>query len=167
MESVRFFSRIKASHGCFLYLLCFFINNAQAQCHYSPIIGQAYYHENCGGNSMQNLTGVVIPVYGSYNGIQFTSPLTNTVVITSTKDEKFSDLEIYPNPTFDHINIKWPHTFDAEIFIYTQVGQLISTSYINANTVSIIDINHLLSGYYTIKAVTKNNQIFISKLIKQ
>ena len=74
---------------------------------------------------------------------------------------------MYPNPTIDHLNINWEYAHDAELFIYSQVGQLISKSYLDANTISTIDVHHLLPGYYIVKAVSSHNQIFISKLIKQ
>ncbi len=157
-------------YGRFFYVLVvIFIgyNTSVAQCLYSPVIAKKYFVGDCGDQYSQNLLGVQIPVYGNSGGLYFTSPLTNNMNTTGTKDIKFVELSMYPNPTFDYIHIKWGQPEDADLFIYTQIGQLISRSNLEANTISTIDVQHLLPGYYIIKAVTSSNQIFISKLIKQ
>jgi hypothetical protein len=148
-------------------LVCYGGLEVEAQCLYSPVIAQAYYHETCGDKSMQNLTGVPIPIYGNHGGLFFTSPLTSDVIISSLKEVQINHLQVYPNPAIDRVNIEWPFDEDADIFIYSQIGQLISKSQIKAQTISILDIQMLHAGYYTIKAITKSNQTFISKLIKQ
>ena len=88
-------------------------------------------------------------------------------VISSTNDGPTYQLNIYPNPAFDILQIEWPNDQAADIHIYSPLGQLISKSRIDAFSLSTIDIQHLLPGYYIVKAVTPQNQTFISKLIKQ
>jgi hypothetical protein len=151
---------------CFSSVLLFTQNNVTAQCFYSPVIAKEYFTGDCGEQYSQNLLSVQIPVYGNHNGLHFTSPLTNDMNFTATQDFTLA-LELYPNPTFGLINIKWGHAEDADVFIYSQLGQLISKSNIFAYSSSTIDVQNLLPGYYVIKAITTNNQTFISKLIKQ
>ena len=151
---------------CFSSVLLFTQNIVSAQCFYSPVIAKEYFTGDCGEQYSQNLLNVQIPVYGNHNGLYFTSPLTNDVNATSTQDFTF-ELELYPNPTFGLINIKWGHAEDADVFIYSRLGQLISQSNITAFSATTLDVQNLLPGYYIIKAVTASNQTFISKLIKQ
>ncbi len=147
-------------------ILLFSLNHVNAQCQYSAVIAQDYFRGECGVYHSQSLLQVHIPVYGTYGDFSFTSPLTNDVKITGTQDFN-AVIEVYPNPTLGYLNINWPLATDADIFIFSQIGNLISSSRVSANTVSTIDVQHLLPGYYIIKAVTLGNQTFISKLIKQ
>lgn len=151
---------------CFSSVFLFAQNKITAQCFYSPVIAKEYFTGDCGEQYSQNLLNVQISVYGNHNGLHFTSPLTNDVNATATQDFTF-ELELYPNPTFGLINIKWGQAEDADVFIYSQLGQLISKSNIIAYSASALDVQNLLPGYYIIKAVTASNQTFISKLIKQ
>jgi Secretion system C-terminal sorting domain len=139
----------------------------KAQCIYSPVIAKAYFQHNCDDKSLQNLVGADIPIYGNIGSLYFTSPLTDHVIISNTEDKSINHLRIYPNPAFDFVSIEWPHLDIAYIFFYSQIGQLISNTSIEAYSISMIDIQHLKPGYYIVKAITSTKQIFISKLIKQ
>ncbi len=138
-----------------------------AQCVYSPVIATNYFTGICGTQHTQNMIGVQVPIYGNNGTLFFTSPLTDRVVISSTNDGPIHQLRIFPNPAFDILQIEWPNDQAADIHIYSPLGQLISKSRIDAFSISTIDIQHLLPGYYIVKAVTPQNQTFISKLIKQ
>lgn len=171
MSVLNYFRPVKIRLG--LKILCFTItvfmidHNIHAQCNYSPVIASQYFAAECGEHYSQNLFGAQIPVYGQHNGLYFSSPLTNNITTTATDEIKFNELIAYPNPTLDVVNILWAQPIDADILIYTGMGQLVSISQVSANTLSTIDVQHLLPGYYFIKAITSSNQTFITKLIKQ
>jgi hypothetical protein len=151
------------------FIIFMMINSATllAQCIYSPVIAESYFESDCGDKKKQSLIGVPIPIYGNNGSYYFTSPLTNDAFFTSTEEKNLSQLRIYPNPAFDFIVIEWPNSENADIFIYSQLGQLIATSSVAGESLSTIDIQYLPPGYYLIKAVTVTNKIFINKLIKQ
>jgi hypothetical protein len=139
----------------------------QAQCLYSPVIATTYFEGDCGDKKTQNLVGVTVPVYGQSGSLYFTSPLTDHVFSTATKDESLITALVYPNPAFDFIHIEWPNNESAEVLIYSQLGQLISKSFIEGNSLSTVDIHRLLAGYYILKTITPSNKTFITKFIKQ
>ena len=139
----------------------------QAQCIYSPVIAKSYILNNCGDKLLQNLIGVDVPVYGNNGVFYFSSPMTNNIIITDTEEVSLGQLNIYPNPAFDVVNLEWSNDENAEILIFSQLGQLVTKTSIEKYSTSTIDIQHLNPGYYIIKAFTSSNQIFINKLIKQ
>lgn len=80
----------------------------------------------------------------------------------------FSNLQIYPNPTSDVINIHSDDLFQEkpEITIYSIDGKLIK-KYISQNMNNFsIDVSKLTSGLYLIK-VESNNRLGVLKFIKK
>ena len=82
---------------------------------------------------------------------------------TQIEENNFkSDIIIYPNPSFDKINIAGL-TKSSEIKIYNINGQLIK-SFQQVN--NAIDISELNAGVYIIN-LTSNDKTFVRKLIKE
>jgi hypothetical protein len=134
---------------------------------YSPVVARSYVQNDCGEKYLQALIGVDIPLYGNNGRLFFTSPLTDHVIFSSVEESKIIHVRIFPNPAFGYVNVEWPSLEEAQVFIYSQLGQLIATSKIEPQSLSTIDIATLLPGYYLVKVITPTNQIFNAKLIKQ
>jgi len=75
------------------------------------------------------------------------------------------EIEVYPNPASDFINIKWNEvSYDAVLSIFSLSGQeLLSKTNIDNSTT--LNISGLQSGFYIIQIKTKD-KILIKKLQK-
>jgi hypothetical protein len=156
-------------NSVFIFFLTGYVSNLiYGQCLLRPISSGIYIQNNCGNLHHQISLGTEVPIYGSCGNFYFSPPLTdNTEKPNSVKDTNLA-LQITPNPAFDYIFLSWPYAEDIDIMIYNQMGQLVSRKWIAGNsTTNTIDIEHLKTGYYVIKAQNSANQIFIHKLIKQ
>ncbi|MDD2635760.1 MAG: T9SS type A sorting domain-containing protein [Bacteroidales bacterium] len=82
--------------------------------------------------------------------------------------EKFTNelnIEVYPNPASDFINIKWNKvSYDAVLSIFSLSGQELLSKTIIDNSTSL-NISGLQSGFYIIQIKTKD-KILIKKLQK-
>ncbi len=79
------------------------------------------------------------------------------------------NLNIYPNPTTDLININIEHQslFFNEIHVYNLQGQLVKTANLNAENNTIVDLYELSAGTYLIQIFTLDKtQYIIQKVIK-
>lgn len=89
----------------------------------------------------------------------------NTVICNRTNVaviEKDLDLNVYPNPVENQLNISGLNNLDYLIEIYNTIGQL-QLAVNNSNT---IDVSALTRGIYFIK-IQVNNQSKIIKFVKQ
>jgi hypothetical protein len=89
---------------------------------------------------------------------QFTS---NTAAVSN---ETISDLEIYPNPVTNIINIKAQNNID-KISVFNQIGRLIKVLSPNNKTIQA-DLSNLTSGIYILK-INSDNKIITKKIIKK
>jgi hypothetical protein len=143
------------------------INTISSQCVINSVSSGAYIQNDCGNLNHQISLGTAVPIYGNCGNFYFSPPLTDhTNKVNPVKEVSYS-LQITPNPAFDYIFLSWPYAEDIQIMMYNQMGQLVSSNWITGNTTNIIDIEHLKTGCYILKAQNSVKQIFISKLIKQ
>jgi hypothetical protein len=148
-------------------LTSYTLNIIYSQCVLKPISSGTYFHNDCNNLYHQISLGTEVPIYGNCGNFFFSPTLTDNSDKTNPVKDLNLTLKITPNPAFDHIALSWPYAEDIEIMIYNQMGQLVLGISLTGNTTEIIDIEHLKTGYYVIKAQNSSNHIFISKLIKQ
>lgn len=84
-------------------------------------------------------------------------------VVTSIENNNIAELLIYPNPANDQLNLSNP-LFASEktvITIYNQVGQIVLTQQIQANSsaVSRLDVGSLATGFYTVELLSNQTKI--------
>jgi hypothetical protein len=87
---------------------------------------------------------------------------------SSTSEWTETNIEIYPNPAHDALNINvktLDNTKNLVAQIINQDGRVMSEINIH-NDRTNIDISLLNSGLYTVKVLNKNQTIFVSKFIK-
>ena len=81
-------------------------------------------------------------------------------------DQVFKDFAVFPNPVKDKLYFNYPmDSGNFKLSIYTQLGQLVTTSNINSKTNSF-NVSNLSKGVYLIK-LTSKTQTKILKFIKQ
>lgn len=72
-------------------------------------------------------------------------------------------LNLYPNPVGSLLNISAGGNRNSEIEISNYLGQpVLKTEYVNA-----IDVSKFTDGIYTLKLITKDNQYYYSKFVKE
>jgi hypothetical protein len=81
----------------------------------------------------------------------------------AVSNETISDLEIYPNPVTNIINIKAQNNID-KISVFNQIGRLIKVLSPNNKTIQA-DLSNLTSGIYILK-INSDNKITTKKIIK-
>jgi Secretion system C-terminal sorting domain len=78
---------------------------------------------------------------------------------SSNNDLNFYEINTYPNPVYDLLNI---NTLDNSIYkIYNEIGQLVLNGNLNSNQ---IQVSNLQKGMYFI--IIENDKIYSSKFIK-
>ncbi len=101
-------------------------------------------------------------IYFDFNEpIQTNTVITEIVIFSNTSENEYQDLEIYPIPTNDFLNVKSTIALD-NIFIFDSYGKMVH----EASNLSKIDLNFLPIGIYYCKIIDKNNKITIRKIIK-
>jgi hypothetical protein len=71
-----------------------------------------------------------------------------------------NSLTIYPNPTKDILNVSFGNGQISPIYVYNQLGQLITTS-----VTDIIDLSPFNAGVYFISSPSYTSKVY--KVIKQ
>lgn len=138
-----------------------------SQCPTVNVLSKDYFSHQCGDHHFQSLVGVQIPLYKKVGNLHLTSPLTDFILPSATSEVEVSSLKIYPNPAIDVVQVHWESADIGSIAIISSLGQEITVFQAEPFQITTLDISHLATGYYTIKAQTKSNQYFIAKLIKQ
>ncbi|RLD79176.1 MAG: hypothetical protein DRJ15_09985, partial [Bacteroidetes bacterium] len=75
------------------------------------------------------------------------------------------EMNIYPNPVQDRLNIAIPGAEEIQVYIYSITGQLMYEGrevYVQES----INVSHLEKGLYIVKVIS-DGKIYTSKLIKQ
>ncbi len=163
----------KMKRKYFLLLLIILILLARnqlviSQCPTLKVYAVSYFSGECGGRNHQSLVGTNIPIYGNNGLWYFTSVLTNDIQKTvSAEDTYTTGFVIYPNPVLYGLNIEWEHEESAEVSIWNQLGQKLFKTEISPHSLSTVDVSELKTGYYILKAKTKDNKQFYQKFIKQ
>ena len=117
-----------------------------SQCALSQLMqSQGYSFTNIGSKSFQSLTGITVPVYGKQGDIQFTSPLTETQLLTNVTDSELNTLEIYPNPVIDYLNIKSATGIVSRIRMTDVQGKVVIKEHEYSKP---LDMSHLQPGLY-------------------
>tara|TARA_R110002096_G_scaffold56474_4_gene144115 strand:- start:4538 stop:8548 length:4011 start_codon:yes stop_codon:yes gene_type:complete len=83
----------------------------------------------------------------------------------STEELAINDINIYPNPTKNTLNIKLNNSNKAEASLYDMSGRLVLKEKLNPET-SVINMRNLNSGIYLLKIVL-DNTIITKRIIKQ
>lgn len=138
-----------------------------SQCPTANVVSKDYFSHQCGSSHFQSLIGVQIPVYKKVGNLHLTSPLTDYIIPSGTLDVEVSKLKVYPNPAMDVVQVHWENSDFGTFEIISTLGQVISSFQAEPFQITTLDIAHLPTGYYTIKAKSKSNHYFITKLIKQ
>jgi hypothetical protein len=74
-----------------------------------------------------------------------------------------SDVIVYPNPTYDIVNINLPGYTSFEIKLYNEIGE---TVYQRTGNQPIVDLSGLSSGLYVLKIIT-SDRTFYEKILKR
>lgn len=79
------------------------------------------------------------------------------------ENQSTADLNIYPNPSSDYLNLKGIGEVGSSIEIIDALGRkIMETSFANS-----INISKLTTGIYTLRILTKDNHSYYSKFVKE
>ncbi len=82
---------------------------------------------------------------------------TSTSLIENTgKSESF---EVFPNPANDYLNIKFDKNLYSKIEIVNCLGQIVKEEILQDNISSVLQINDLKNGIYTINLINLNSNL--------
>jgi uncharacterized surface protein with fasciclin (FAS1) repeats len=119
--------------------------------------GQTVNIDITGGIVTVNGAQVIVADLLAENGVVH---VIDAVLLPEISVEENSGLQFtaYPNPTQDQLTLQLPAgSANASVRIYNGVGQLVSSSVLNAGNQSL-DVSNLSQGLYTVE-VTINNQV--------
>ncbi|MCX6231984.1 MAG: T9SS type A sorting domain-containing protein [Bacteroidetes bacterium] len=116
-----------------------------------------------------NNGNVVLTGLSSFNSkYDWTTQLLSDVILTVSDINKKNDIQIYPNPAKDKLNINLEKFSDfrkTTLSIYNIQGQLILQKIVN-QAVTEIDISHLAKGMYFIK-IDNDSNLMLNKFVKE
>jgi hypothetical protein len=85
----------------------------------------------------------------------------------SSSNFEFDDLEMYPNPAKNEVNLKWNSTEDVSIRIYDTLGKLVYYGKkINLSNSFRIDVSSFKSGAYFVKLNSTKGEITKKLMLK-
>ena len=85
----------------------------------------------------------------------------------SNSSQELLELELYPNPASDYVQVKLPKVLNGQIQIISQSGeQLISRRFNESDSISL-NVDRYPSGMYIVRVITNDGQNYQSKFIKQ
>jgi len=101
------------------------------------------------------------------NGCKDTSAVHTVTELKVSNTLLASDINIFPNPVNNRINVSFPYTSGAiTIAIYSIDGQLLLSREYSNTTKAAIDFDNYSAGVYTLKVTTANGEAVIKKLVK-
>ncbi len=77
-----------------------------------------------------------------------------------------SNIEVYPNPCSENINIRFKHCTSGDIHICDVTGKILKSKKIENNTKEVINVNTYKKGTYFLQ-INAGNKKYIKKIIKQ
>jgi hypothetical protein len=124
--------------------------------------------------SIEVFTGLSYSVLTTVNGCTERSPQitidgyggigeVNPCNLGNVDIEKPLEIDIFPNPTAQFLNIQTQEKI-AKVSIISLLGQEVNINLVSANT---FDVSNLAEGIYIIKIVSENDKTFSTKFVKQ
>lgn len=148
-------------------LLCAAGWGASAQCLISPMISSGYASGDCHELTFQQSIGPVFTGYGSCGALEFTSPLTESDVISSNAAIKSEALvRVYPNPLKDFLFVEAVDFRSGQIRIYSLLGSLVFAGDMNHNRQNNLDLSSLTNGVYLVKVIIDETKCTTYTIIK-
>jgi len=152
-------------NGIFLDNINYFTNN---QNYTNPNSGWFSIFESNDGSVWNWNSGIADNIaHGQWFGIVVMNTETweaeiNVPILTYTNSLSMSEkFEVFPNPAFDHINIK--STVQGNIIISNLSGQIV---YQGSSDFEEIDLSYFNSGMYVLTLVTENSTVVRKILVK-
>lgn len=78
---------------------------------------------------------------------------------------KSNEINVYPNPARETVNIELQGFSKANVFIYNMAGQLMVQKQINSNRFQLTRGSELKPGIYLVHVVDENKQVYFKKFI--
>ncbi|MDY0084192.1 MAG: T9SS type A sorting domain-containing protein, partial [Ignavibacteriaceae bacterium] len=122
---------------------------------YSSLVGAEFWPGTI------DVTWSVTDFYGNMSECEFTS----VVSLTSVEDEIWKNIQIYPNPVEDKLNIISSQNQIEMVSITDLNGRIVWDKIIKTPDIIICDVSELVSGMY-ILSICSNHKILKYKLIK-
>jgi len=108
---------------------------------------------------------VVETTYSDYDTSCVNTTMNRESDITSTT--QIVDLEVYPNPTTEIINVKIPDSKSGIVEVISSNGEKLHTRRFNQKVEVAIDVSRYPEGMYLIRVISEQNLQYQSKFIKQ
>ncbi len=138
-----------------------------AQCLISPMISSGYAVGDCHELIFQQSIGPVFTGYGSCGALEFTSPLTESDVISSNAANKSEALvRVYPNPLKDYLFVEAVDFRSGEIRIYSLLGSLVYAGDLQHSHQNNLDLSSLTNGVYLVKVIIDETKCTTYTIIK-
>ena len=119
------------------------------------------------GLIFQQSIGSVFTGYGSCGALDFTSPLTESDVISGNAPiESEALVRVYPNPLKDYLFIEAVDFRSGEIRVYSLLGSLVYAGDLNHNRQNNLDLSSLTNGVYLVKVIIDETKCTTYTIIK-
>lgn len=103
----------------------------------------------------------LLGIGGEWNDIALTNSIYFIIEKNNTgvnENNKINEIELYPNPANDFIQLKNIEDKNASIQILNMEGKVIKQVLFSELSDNKIDINNLFNGFYIVKVLCKNSQ---------
>jgi hypothetical protein len=96
-----------------------------------------------------------------------TCPKTMVTIPKATTEVEIKDVNVYPNPANEQLNISIPALGEAvTVSIYNLNGQVVKTTQLEGNMITPIDISTLSGGMYLVRIVSAEGTLRVTKKIQ-
>jgi len=110
-------------------------------------------------------------IYFDYNAPVSTNTTINTIYIPESlnENETGSQLEIYPNPADDFINVKFDNTEESEnlLQIFSVTGQIVYSKSLPSGLHTYhLNVGNFNKGFYVLKITAESGRVITGKFIR-
>ena len=99
------------------------------------------------------------------NSLAYVVELDDTLTVGLDLAQEVSEITIYPNPSHNYIKVETNVEGLSNLVFYNSIGKKVKQLKIQGK--EAIDVSDLQSGVYFIKASTSDQQVYLTKFIKQ
>ena len=145
---------------------CTFINDSILENGFSPmenievVAGQSFYADESGKVNISLESDPPLVITSGNDAVLISKRITTDVEYFITPE-----IQVYPNPVENELNISGENLIGARVFIFNANGKQIAVKNINSESF-ILDTRNLIPGLYQLKVV-HNKQVEFHKFIKK
>ena len=107
-------------------------------------------------------------IFDSKDGLMFDYIQIYDGIFSNNEEVSGQDIEIYPNPTSDILNLRLKTNTNSRIELYNLQGELINSWKVESNNSNLqLDISQLEVGVYVLRVIENGDVVLTEKILKE